>query len=215
MKRLSRNAELDEFLEKELADAGYGGEELQKTPVGTRITLFVTRPGLVIGRGGMGIKALTEKVEKKFGFPSPQISVVEIESPELNPRIMASRIAHIVARGTAFRRAAMWTLNTIMGAGAMGCEIAIAGKLRGERAHFEKFRAGVVPKSGAPVERVVRHATTDVLLKTGLYGIKVKIALRDAMPPDVELIEAPEGKAEQASAPQEVAANVEAQTQGA
>src|SRR3989304_8285539 len=98
MKRLSRNAELDEFVEKELADAGYGGEELQKTPVGTRITLFVTRPGLVIGRGGMGIKALTEKVEKKFGFPSPQISVVEIESPELNPRIMASRIAHIVAR---------------------------------------------------------------------------------------------------------------------
>ncbi|MBI4258758.1 MAG: 30S ribosomal protein S3 [Thaumarchaeota archaeon] len=184
-----RNAELDEFLAKQLVDAGYGGVDVQKTPLGTRITVYVTRPGLVIGRGGVGIRALTEKVEHQFGLTSPQISVMEVEVPELNPRIMASRIAHTVSRGTAFRRAALWAMNSIMSAGAMGVEIKVSGKLRSERSHFEKYRSGVIPKSGFTVERVVRQATADVLLKMGLYGINVKIALKDAYPPEVQFLE--------------------------
>lgn len=192
MKNFARNAELDEFLASELADAGYGGVDVLRTPIGTRVTVTVTRPGLVIGRRGMGIRALTEKVEKKFGLPNPQISVMEVEVPELNPRIMCSRIAHTVSRGTAFRRAAHWALNSIMGAGAMGVEIVISGKLRSDRAHFEKFRAGVVPKTGDTATRTVREATTDVLLKMGLYGIKVRTALKDAVPPEIEVREAPE-----------------------
>ncbi|HYC26818.1 MAG TPA: hypothetical protein VEB67_02205, partial [Nitrososphaerales archaeon] len=52
------------------------------------------------------------------------------------------------------------------------------------RSHGEKYRAGIVPKSGDTAERSVSEATTDVLLKLGLYGIKVKIALKDALPPD-------------------------------
>ena len=51
-----RNMELDEFLSQTLKDAGYGFVDVQKTPLGTRITLYVTRPGLVIGRKGTGIK---------------------------------------------------------------------------------------------------------------------------------------------------------------
>lgn len=133
-----KNMELDEYLKETLRETGYGGVDIQKTPIGTRITLYVTRPGLVIGRKGSGIKDLTSKLEQKFGLNNPQISVMEIEVPELNPQIMANRIAQLVERGTAFRRASMWTINTVMGAGAMGVEITIAGKLRSERAHFEK-----------------------------------------------------------------------------
>jgi small subunit ribosomal protein S3 len=133
-----KNMELDAYLKESLRETGYGGVEIQKTPIGTRITLYVTRPGLVIGRKGSGIKDLTSKLEQKFGLNNPQISVMEIEVPELNPQIMANRIAQLVERGTAFRRASMWTMNTVMGAGAMGVEISIAGKLRSERAHFEK-----------------------------------------------------------------------------
>ena len=133
-----KNMELDEYLKETLRETGYGGVDIQKTPIGTRITLYVTRPGLVIGRKGSGIKDLTSKLEQKFGLNNPQISVMEIEVPELNPQIMANRIAQLVERGTAFRRASMWTMNTVMGAGAMGVEISIAGKLRSERAHFEK-----------------------------------------------------------------------------
>ena len=148
----------------------------------------------------MGIRDLTEKMEKKFNLPNPQISVVEETTPELNPRIMANRIAQTVVRGTAFRRAAIWTLNSMMNAGAMGAEIVIAGKLRSERAHFEKYVAGVVPKSGDTADKMVRRATTDVLLKMGLYGVQVKIAIKDAVPPDIEVKENKDSKAQSAEA---------------
>src|ERR1700733_11248847 len=95
-------AELDEYLEQALREAGYAGVDVQKNPVGTRITVFVTRPGLAIGRRGAGIKDLTERVAAKFALPNPQIAVSEVEAPELNPRIMAARTAQIVSRGTAF-----------------------------------------------------------------------------------------------------------------
>jgi small subunit ribosomal protein S3 len=190
-------AELDEYLEKALKEAGYAGVDIQKNPVGSRITVFVTRPGLAIGRRGTGIKDLTERVAAKFPLPNPQIAVSEVEAPELNPRIMAARIAQIVARGTAFRRAANWTMNSIMAAGAAGVEIGVAGKLRSDRSHKEKYRMGVVPKSGEASKRVVREATTDVLMKLGLFGIQVKIAVKDAVPPMVEFIEQVEQKPEE------------------
>ena len=193
-------ADLDEYLEAQLKEAGYAGVDIQRNPVGTRITVFVTRPGLAIGRRGTGIKELTERVAQKFNLPNPQIAVSEVERPELNPRIMAQRTAQIVARGTAFRRAANWTMTTIMEAGAMGCEIGVAGKLRSDRAHKEKYRMGVVPKSGETADEIVRSATTDVLLKLGLFGIKVKIAIPDALPPPIEFSEATEAQQAPAAA---------------
>src|SRR5918912_3719638 len=138
MKNNYRNMELDEYLSATLKEAGYGGVDVQKTPIGTRITLYVTRPGLVIGRKGTGIKDLTTKLEQKFGLSSPQISVMEVAVPELNPKIMCNRIAQLIERGTAFRRACLWTINTISNAGALGVEVTVAGKLRSERAHVKK-----------------------------------------------------------------------------
>ncbi len=189
MNNFYRNMELDEFLSKQLADAGYGGVDVQKTPVGTRITLYVTRPGLVIGRKGMGIKDLTDKLEKQFGLTSPQISVLEVEVPELNPRIVANRVSQMIIKGTAFRRASLWALNTMMNAGALGAEIVISGKLRSERSHFEKYNIGVVPKSGETADRIVKEAVAHLLLKMGLYGIRIKIAIKNAIPPDFEMTE--------------------------
>lgn len=192
-----KNMELDEYLKETLRETGYGGVDIQKTPIGTRITLYVTRPGLVIGRKGSGIKDLTSKLEQRFGLNNPQISVMEIEVPELNPQIMANRIAQLVERGTAFRRASMWTINTVMGAGAMGVEITIAGKLRSERAHFEKHSSGVIPKSGNAADKIVKLGITDVLTKMGLMGIQLRIALKNEVPPDFELIEAKQETAKQ------------------
>ena len=189
MKNNFRNLELDEFLSETLRDAGYGRVDVQKTPIGTRITLSVTRPGLVIGRKGTGIKDLTSKLEQKFGLSNPQISVIELEAPELSPKIMCNRIAQLIERGTAFRRAAIWTNNTIMNAGALGVEITVAGKLRSERAHFEKHAVGLVPKSGDVANKVVRYGVTHVLTKMGLMGIQLKIAIKNEMPREFEMIE--------------------------
>jgi small subunit ribosomal protein S3 len=74
----------------------------------------------------------------------------------------------------------------------MGAEIVISGKLRSDRSHYEKHKAGVVPKSGDTALKIVRIANQDVLLKMGTYGIKVSIAIKDQIPPEVEILEKPE-----------------------
>lgn len=187
LSRYYKSAELDEFLFETLKEAGYGGAELEKLPLGYRLHISVVRPGLVIGRKGLGIKDLTDMLSQRFGLENLTINVEEVQNPDLNPRIVASRIASMAERGMAFRRAANMAVNSIMKAGALGCIIIIRGKLRSERSHFERYSAGIVPVSGYTSKIVVKQAVTSVLLKMGLYGIKVKIAYKNVLPPEFEL----------------------------
>jgi small subunit ribosomal protein S3 len=179
-----KNAEIDEFLQKKLERAGYGGVNLSKTPLGTHVVIYAMRPGLVIGRGGETIKELASVLEQKFNVSNPQISVSEIEVPELNAFVVASRITSALQKGIHFRRAGFWALNQVMEAGALGCEIVISGKLRTERARFEKFRAGYFPRCGEPALHWTRHTEAHVQLKPGMFGVKVKIMPPDAQFPD-------------------------------
>ena len=154
------------------------------------------RPGIVIGRGGETIKRLAETLEEKFKMPNPQISVAEIEIPELNADIVASRITSALKRGVHFRRAGFWALNSIMEAGALGAEIIISGKLRTDRSRYEKFRSDYLPKSGDAARKYMRKATLHVQLKPGILGVKVQIMPPDAKFPDqVQIIEEPEEEA--------------------
>jgi small subunit ribosomal protein S3 len=215
MKNTYRNMEINEFLSQQLKDAGYGGVEIQKTPVGARITVYVTRPGLVIGRKGTGIKDLMAKIEQRFGLPNPQISVLEVTNPEMNPHIMCNRIAQLIERGTAFRRASMWALNTIMSQGALGVEVVISGKLRTERAHFEKHTVGVVPKSGDVAGKIVTTGISHVLTKMGLMGIQLRIASKAELPQEFQLTEgsAPAAAAEPAKTEETEIPAAEAKTE--
>lgn len=179
-----KKVEVDEFLRKELENAGYGGIEITKTPLGTHIVVHVMRPGVVIGRGGSNIRKLTTTLEEKFGFSSPQISVAEIEIPELNAHVIASRIASALTRGVHYRRSGYWALSKIMDAGALGAEIVIRGKLRTQRHRYEKFRSGYLPKSGETATRYLREAVLHVQLKSGIIGVKVRIMPPEARFPD-------------------------------
>ena len=205
-----KNAEIDEFLQKKLDRAGYGGVNLSKTPLGTHVVVYAMRPGLVIGRGGETIKELASVLEEKFNVSNPQISVSEIEVPELNAHVVASRIASALQKGIHFRRAGFWALNQVMEAGALGCEIVISGKLRTERARFEKFRAGYFPRCGEPALRYMRKTEAHVQLKPGMFGVKVKIMPPDAQFPDkVQILDqapavaVPEEKLEKQPAPEQ------------
>jgi len=213
-----KKTEINEFLTNEFENAGYGGVDIAKTPLGTHIVVYAMRPGIVIGRGGETIKELAITLEQKFGLPNPQISVAEIEIPELNAYVIASRVTSALKRGVHFRRAGFWALQQTMEAGALGAEIIIRGKLRTERARYEKFKQGYLPKSGEPALRTLREAVLHVQLKPGMYGIRVRIMPPDATFPDqVKLIEPtqeeptktaektePTKKAEQPAEPQEV-----------
>ena len=195
-----KKTEIDEFLQKKLERAGYGGVDLSKTPLGTHVVIYAMRPGIVIGRGGETIKELATTLEENFKISNPQISVSEIEVPEFNAFVVASRVASALQRGVHFRRAGFWALNQVMDAGALGLEIVISGKLRTERARFEKFRAGYFPRCGDAALKYMKKSEAHVQLKPGIIGVKVKIMPPDAMFPDkIQIAEEmlPEEKAEE------------------
>jgi small subunit ribosomal protein S3 len=179
-----KRTEIDEFLQKKLDRAGYGGVNISKTPLGTHVVIYAMRPGLVIGRGGETIKELAAALEQNFKVANPQISVSEIEVPEFNAYVIASRVASALQRGVHFRRAGFWALNQVMEAGALGAEIVISGKLTTERARFEKFKAGHFPIVGEPATRAMKTAAAHVQLKPGMIGVRVKIMPPDAYFPD-------------------------------
>lgn len=166
--------ELNAFLARRLVHAGYVDVQLFRTPLGTRVVILAERPAMVIGRKGANIKELQEILERKFGIERPQIDVIEVPNPDLNAKIVAYGIARAMAKGVKFRRAAQVAIRRVMEAGARGVEVVISGKLTSERARFEKYSAGSIYKSGQPSE-LVDEAVIQVLLKPGVYGVRVKI----------------------------------------
>ena len=179
---------LKDYLRNAIKDAGFSHAEISKTPTGTRVALHVTRPGIVIGRKGSGIRDLTEKLATDFGLKNPQISVNEIEKPDLSSSVMCNRMASHLERGTAFRRATMWTMKQIMESGAMGVQITISGKLRGDRSAFEKHVAGILPRAGHHADVIVDEDIAHVETAMGLIGIRIRIANKEKVIPEFELI---------------------------
>jgi small subunit ribosomal protein S3 len=197
VKRIIRDSKermaVDELLSKEFEEAGYGGITLTKTPLGAQINLYTMRPGRVIGKRGRAIKDASEKLERNIGLTNPQITVVEIEVPELNAHIMAARVANALERGVHFRRSMFWSLRRIMDSGALGCEIILKGPIRSARARFEKVSEGYIPKAGEPSKKYLRHATIHVKQKRGILGVTVNIVPPDAKFPDkISLKDLPE-----------------------
>src|SRR5206468_7380151 len=186
-----RRVLLKEYLMNETRRAGFGGLDIQRTPMGTRVTLLAERPGLVIGRKGGAIKSLTEAVEQKFRFDNPQIEVQEVAAPALNAQIMAEKLANALERGWHFRRAGHSTVRRIMEAGAKGCLVVIAGKLTGQRHRRAKFKAGHIKYCGEPRNTWMRKGFAVAKLKPGVIGVTVQIMDPDAKLPDEISIKTP------------------------
>lgn len=166
---------VDEYLAKTFMRAGYAKVDLVKTPLGTRVVIYADRPALIIGKKGQTIRQLTELLEKYFKVENPQVTVTQVENPELNARVVATRLALAIEKGYHFRRAAFVALRRVLSAGALGVEIVISGKLISERAKYEKIRAGKVYKTGDHVYQLVDRAVVHLLQKPGIYGIEVSI----------------------------------------
>jgi small subunit ribosomal protein S3 len=178
---------VDEYLDSELKRAGYGGVDIQKTPLGTRFTIYATRPGFVIGRRGKTVRDLTEALKRVFGIDNPQIEVAEVEVPEFDAKIMAERLASSLERGFQYRRAVYGVMRRIMEAGAKGTEITISGKLTSQRARYQKFKDGVITKCGEPVKTYVKEATAPAFLKPGVMGVRVVIMLPGELPDKIKV----------------------------
>lgn len=179
-----RRVLLKEHLIKRTERAGFGGLDIQRTPLGTRVTLLAERPGLIIGRKGRVIKALTEEMTSKFQFDNPQIEVEEVRNPALNAQIMADKLASALERGWHFRRAGHSTVRRIMESGARGCQVTISGKLTGRRHRTEKFKQGHIKHCGEPKLIWMKEGFAIAKVKLGVIGVKVLIMESDAKLPD-------------------------------
>jgi small subunit ribosomal protein S3 len=199
---------LKEFLMQETKRAGFGGLDIQRTPMGTRVTLTIERPGLVIGRKGGSIKYLERSVDEKFNFDNPKIEVQEVANPNLNSQIMAEKLASALERGWHFRRAGHSTVRRIMEAGAKGCQIVISGKLTGQRHRVEKFKEGHIKFCGEPAIQWMEEGFAVAKKKLGIIGVKVQIMSPHAkLPDEVEIIapEKPKEKVEEKPKPSQKA----------
>ena len=177
-----KRTRIDEYLETKLERAGYGGMDIQVTPVGTMVIVYAEKPGMVIGRGGKTVRAITKTLKNNFDLENPQVEVKEVDVPELNPRIMAHKVVAMLQRGLQFRRVAYSIIRRIMSAGAQGVEVTISGKIRGSRSACAKFNEGYIKKCGEPSIKYVKEGFATVQLKPGVLGIYVRI-----MPPEVTL----------------------------
>ena len=184
-----RRVLLQEHLMKTVDRAGFGGVDVQRTPMGTRVSLVVERPGIVIGRRGAAIKTLTKDIEDKFHYDNPQIEVQEVENPNLNAQIMAEKLAFALERGWHFRRAGHSTVRRIMESGARGCLIIISGKLTGERHRTEKFKEGYIKYCGESRELFVGTGFAVAKLKPGVIGVQVEIMQPGArLPAEIDVM---------------------------
>ncbi|MBD3190563.1 MAG: 30S ribosomal protein S3 [Candidatus Heimdallarchaeota archaeon] len=184
IKKGLRQAEIEEFLQKELSRAGFGGVEIAKTPLGERLTVYAARPGIVIGRRGKNVRQLTEELTYRFDLENPQVEVKEVDNPELNAMVMASSLVSAIERGVHRRRAAYSVLRRVINAGAKGCEIVISGKLTSRRSRHEAYRMGLVAKSGNLASHYVDQANATAIMKLGTIGVTVNIMQADVVLPD-------------------------------
>ena len=178
-------SEIETFLRHELEGAGYSGINIQKTPLATRVVLYVEKPPLVIGKKGRRINKLTKFLKEKYGIDNPAIDVQAVENPNLDANIVARRIAQSLEKGMNRRRVVYRAVRSAMGSGARGVEIIIAGKIigKGGRAKQEKYLQGYMRKVGDSA-KLVRQGSTQAYLKAGVIGVTVKIVPPDIVFPD-------------------------------
>src|SRR3989338_8540182 len=175
VKQNIKEAEIQEYITNNLKNVGHSHTKMQKTPLGEKIVIYASRPGLIVGKKGQSIKQLTKVLQKKFELENPQIEISEIENPNLDANIVAERIADSLERfgTTKFKGIGHKIMTDVMGAGALGVELVISGKIPSARAKSWRFYIGYLKKCGDAAIMGVRKAQAIAKLKTGIIGIKV------------------------------------------
>lgn len=184
--------QIQEYISNNLKNVGHSHTKMIKTPLGEKIVLYASRPGLIVGRRGQNIKELTKTLKKKFGLENPQIEISEVTDVNLDVNIVAERITNSLERFGAqkFKAIGHKVMESVMAAGALGIEIIVSGKIPGSRAKSWRFYSGYLKKCGDIAIVGVDKAHSQAKLKTGVVGVKVSIMPPGTVLPDkVELIE--------------------------
>jgi len=179
---LFEDIKIRKFLMERLKVAGVDKVEIARLTKSMVITVTVSRPGVVIGRGGSGIEELKRQVvgiikDVRGKMPTDQkidLQVREIKNPEISAQLVAVRIAGELERRMPHRRVITKNMERIMSSGAKGVKIVLSGRIGGaDIARNEKYHIGPVPTQ--TLRGNIDYAQTPALLKRGYVGIKVWI----------------------------------------
>ncbi len=180
----TKELKIKQYLNERLRKVGLSQIKVKKIPLGEKIVIQTSRPSLIVGSKGSNIKELTRELKQKFHMENPQIEILEIKEPYLDPHVVAEKIVSSLERfgASRFKGVGHKMMEQVMQAGALGVEIVVSGKLPSARARSWRFYAGYLKKCGSVAMEDVRIGTQAALLKSGIIGVKVMI-----MPPDVNL----------------------------
>lgn len=178
--------QIKEYLFGELSRVGLSDVKLQRTPLGEKIVVTASRPGLIVGKGGSNISRLTKALKEKFKLENPQIEIEEVTDPRGSAVITAEMIANSLEKfGSArFKGVGHKALGTVMASGALGVEILISGRIPSSRAKTWRFYMGYLKKCGEISITGVDKAQQIARLKTGVVGIQVAIMPGTTVLPD-------------------------------
>lgn len=186
VKQKLKEFQIEEFVSENLKNVGHSHTKMQRTPLGEKIIVFSSRPGLVVGKKGQNIASLTRLLKKKFDLENPQIEISEVDQAELDAKIVAERIATSLERfgSKRFKGIMHKAMEDALNNGARGIEISVSGKVPSQRARSWRVYGGYLKKCGDIAMSKVRKSHANALLKSGIIGIKVSILPGDIRLPD-------------------------------
>ncbi|HJX59161.1 30S ribosomal protein S3 [Candidatus Woesebacteria bacterium RBG_19FT_COMBO_47_8] len=179
---LIEDIKLRKALMEKLKLAGITEVNIERLPKSMSIGLTVSRPGVVIGRGGSGIeevknfilKIISEVRRKTIKDLKIDLKVNEVKNSELSAHLVAGRIAAELERRIPHRRVVTKAIERVMASGALGVKIVLGGRINGaEISRVEKFQNGSVPTQ--TLRENIDYAQLPALLKRGYVGVKVWI----------------------------------------
>lgn len=179
-KNLLSDFTLRRYLNKKLKSAGVVDVTIERSLTGLKITLLVSRPGVVIGRGGANLETVKKDIEQvlKKLHADPrmkvEVRVEEFAKPDLSAKLIVERISDQLIKRYPHRRAVLQAIDKVMAAGAKGVKIVLAGRIEGaEISRTEKYAQGTVPTQTLRADIDYHEAPS--LTKSGYVGIKVWI----------------------------------------
>lgn len=176
---IEQDRQIRDFLEEKLKLAGLSTVEIKRSINTIDINIHVSRPGVVIGRGGANIEELKKALQKllhKKGTPNMTINLhpIEITQPDLSAKLIAAQIAYQLERRYPHRRAKDQAIEKVMNAGAKGIKIVFAGRIGGtDIGRQEKYTSGKIPTSTLRAD--IDYAQVPALTRSGYVGVKVWI----------------------------------------
>jgi len=168
---LNEDIKVRGYLKKKLAHASVGRVIIERPSKNARITIYSSRPGVVIGKKGEDIEVLRGALQKLMGVPV-HVNIEEIRKPEIDAQLIADNIAQQLEKRIMFRRAMKRAMQNAMRLGAQGIKIMSSGRLNGiEIARTEWYREGRVPLHTLRAD--LDYGISEAKTTYGVIGIKV------------------------------------------